>query len=449
MRSLLRIVGLFLPLLLTVAVAVGVVFTILRSPVVLITLAIGTGVLCLLVVAAAIFVGARGNHAERARRERVRDAVASVVRAPADPAARRALALVIDDMDEVRMTTELVFPDDRATIRRVLVEIGAADRLRRAAMRGRWERVMAARNLAWLGPTDAVAWLDGLARSADHDVAHAGAMGLAATYGPLAYRALVRLLARGPLPASRVAALLESSPYEDAVRILTEELDGAPPAQRFWTAFLAGRTGDERAPELLRRLAGDADPNVRANAAEAIGAIAGDRGHELLLELARDSVWYVRAHAARALGGHGIDGAGRLAELLADETWWVRESAAAALRSIGSDSIPMLRDTLSSSDRFARNKAAEVLVELGYIERQLDAFTNGSGESGEARQNLLMLGRAEAITSLSDRILAASVAPRSDLEAILIEIDDPRLQSTLEALRQRRVSNPVHREAGA
>jgi HEAT repeat protein len=436
MKTLSRTLGLFAPLLVTVAIAVGVVLAILHASVVLVALAVATAVLCVAGVVGAVVLQTRPPAEGRSPGSlAVRKAVAGVVRSPDDRASRRALRDRLDDVDGIRAVADQMLPRHRDTVRRVMRELGAGDRLRRAANQGgRWERVAAARNLSWLSPPGVLAQLIKLARDEDADVALAGASALATIPSAEAYRSLVRLLSDGPLPPSRTASILEESAYLDPMAVLLEEVPHGSPALRFWGAYLAGRTADPRAHTLLTRLIEDKDPNVRANAAEALGALPVEGSATMLLERSRDDVWYVRAHAARGLGDMDHGGVDRLAELLADPSWWVRENAARSLARIGPAAIPALRQTLASPDRFARNKAAEVLVSLGFVEREMRTYLEGNGMRGHARESLVLLGRAEALASLSARFLGAEEGRREALARVLMEIDDPRLQPTLRAL---------------
>lgn len=436
MKAFLRALGLFAPLLVVAALAVAVVLAIFYAPVVLSALAIATGLFCVAALIAAVVVWRRppaGQGPESTAP--VRNAVSAVVTRPNDGRARRQLRKQLGSFDEIRAVGDRLLPRDRETLRRVLRELDAAERLQESADSGdRWERVMAARNLAWLSPTYVVPRLDALARDREPEVALAGARALAAIPDVSAYRALVRLLDTGPLPASRTASVLETSVYSDPVGVLEDEVPGGPPPVRFWGAYLAGGSEDPRAFDLLAALASDPDPNVRANAAEGLGPLPVQEKVDLLLRLSRDELWYVRAHAASALRHVGEAGVGRLTELLGDESWWVRENAANALAAIGEPAIPALRNALASEDRFARNKAGEVLVRLGFVEREIEAYLEGNGKRSEARESLVLLGRAEVLSSLAARFLSVESEQRVELARVLTEIDDSRLRPVLEAL---------------
>lgn len=431
MRSITRSLGLFAPLLIVVGVAVGVVLSILHAPVVLVMLAIATAVCCVAGVVAAVVVGVREPRAAGAGAEAgVRRAVAWVVREPESAEARRELASRLGQFDDIRRVADQLLERHRDVVRRALREVGAAAVLESASSGSRWERVAAARNIAWLAPSDATVRLDLLARDPDVDVALAGASALATVPAADAYRALVRLLADGPLPASRTASIIEESVYPEPVTVLLQEVPGGPTPVRYWGAYLAGRALDPRAFELLATLAWDDDANVRANAAEAMGGVRASDGVKLLERLSHDDVWYVRAHAARALADGGAHGAARLTALLADENWWVRESAANALTAIGPAAIPALREVLRSSDRFARNKAGEVLVGLGFVEREMATLFANNGQREHARESLVLLGRAEVLASLTTRFLLVAEERRDELAAVLADIGDPRLAPT-------------------
>lgn len=436
MRAILRTLGLFAPLIVVVALAVVVVLAIFHAPVALLILAALTGVFCLAALVVALVVGTRRRARGLTRTgASVRGAVADVVRDPGDPARRRELARHLDSFDEIRAVGDVIVPRHREILRRVLHELGAAERLEeRARAGGRWERVMVARSLGWLASPDAAMRLDALARDEDVDVALAGTSGLAAVPGAAAYRSLVRLLADGPLPPSRTATVMEDSVYADPLTVLAEEVPEGPVPMRFWGAYLAGRTGDPRAFDLLARLASDDDADVRANAAEGLSALPVPEKAGLLLGLSRDEQWFVRAHAARGLDAAGEPGVERLTELLADRSWWVRENAALTLAAVGEPAVPALREKLESADRFARNKAAEVLVRLGFLEREIETYLEGNGTRWQARENLVLMGRAEVISSLSTRFLAVPGDRQLELVRVVVEIDDTRLRPTLNAM---------------
>jgi HEAT repeat protein len=473
-----RTIGLFAPLLGVAAVAAGVVLTVLHAPVVVVGLAAAIVALGVILVAAAAAppsgatapAADHGMHAPGRQPSElaVRRAVSRLARQPGDVRARQEVARHLGSFDRIRAEADRLDQASADEVRRVLLVLGAAERLQRDADEGgRWERVAAARHLAWLAPADVVWRLNAIARDSDVEVALAGAAGLATLHESAAYRALVRLLGDGALPASRTATILEESVWTDPVGVLAQEVPGGSTPVRFWAAYLAGRSHDDRAADLVVRLAFDADPDVRANAAEALGAFRRPDALDTALRLSGDDVWYVRAHAARALGRllapappetraipeqpasddptldptlRATDTAGdrngvrRLAALLADRSWWVREAAGLALAGLGDPAIPELRRVLASSDRFARNKAAEVLVGLGFVEREMRRYLAGRGQRRQARQSLVLLGRAEVLASLSARFLAADDEQRKDLALVLNEIDDLRLRPTLRAL---------------
>jgi HEAT repeat protein len=467
-----RTIGLYAPPAGIAAVAAGVVLAALAAPRVLVGLAVLTLALCVAAAALAVALAVRtGAHAHRRRpvslRGRTRDpeirrALGRVGSDPEDVGARRDLARHLGDIDGLRREADRLHPRNRETVLRVLREVGAVERVQRAADgEGRWERVAAARNLAWLAPPDVVWRLDELARDPDADVALAGSTGLAGVAESAAYRALVRLLGDGPLPASRVAVLLEESAWTDPVPVLAQEVPGASATVRFWAAYLAGRSGDPAAIPLLTRLAADADADVRASAAEALGRFPAVVCLGLLLQLSSDEVWYVRAHAATSLGSvaspagdagahlgalptrihrtrtqraAALEVVPRLVVLLSDRSWWVREDAARALGRIGEPAIPALRRALASDDRFARNKAAEVLVGLGFVEREMAAYLAGRRTRARARNSLILLARAEVLSSITARLMAAGEDQRRELGQALRELDDARLSPTLRML---------------
>jgi len=101
-----------------------------------------------------------------------------------------------------------------------------------------------------------------------------------------------------PLPAARLAALLEHARCQAAVTILTERHQAADEQLRFWVAYLLGCSQSERAVPALTALSRDPSPEVRASAAAAIARLPGWAPPSLAAD--RSSV--IRSRAARAVG---------------------------------------------------------------------------------------------------------------------------------------------------
>ncbi|HEX7241509.1 MAG TPA: HEAT repeat domain-containing protein [Longimicrobiaceae bacterium] len=125
---------------------------------------------------------------------------------------------------------------------------------------------------------------------------------------------------------------------------------------------VAAGLADVRFFPVAVRLCGDADPAVRACAAELVGAIGGGEGTELLAALLDDPDAGVRAAATRALGAlRHWPAASGLALRLRDSAWIVRREAGLALRAVGSPGLLFLRRALDDPDPFAADMARQVL----------------------------------------------------------------------------------------
>lgn len=113
--------------------------------------------------------------------------------------------------------------------------------------------------------------------------------------------------------------------------------DDPEPAVRAEVARALGQVADARGIESLRRLAGDADPMVRAAAVTAIpGVCPRGRCDEALLMAARDTDDEVRKAAASALARSAFEASGpALLRLATDSVVEVRTAALAALAARG------------------------------------------------------------------------------------------------------------------
>ncbi len=266
----------------TAAVAVLALLALLVvAPVLVLALATVALVLCAVTIVARVARVARVGRVARLLRGRgsgdvamdavVRRVVYRVARRPSDARARRELAGHLAELERVLTMTDRLRPSGRATVRRVLGELGATTRLQARARSGRVrQRVTAIRQLAWLAPPDVVWRLDELTRDRDPDVALAAATALGGIPESAAYRALVRLLADDTVPPARTASILLGSAWDDPMRVLIQELPAGPPAVRYWGTILVGHSRDPRGIGLLEALLRDPDPDVRRSAASAL-----------------------------------------------------------------------------------------------------------------------------------------------------------------------------------
>ena len=380
---------------------------------------------CLLLALAAM-----SEHWRQHLRQRRVQRVARTLLALADPSSlisaesrSRATRGLMKRLDLLR--DALALPDlADSGVRSALTAAGLADAiaLGLAPTNSTWHRVTAAGILATLGAPESIDPLTRMVEDQGPDVGYAAAQALSTYSQPAAYEALLGALTLETVPPARVAALLETFRCPDARPMIEQRADAAEAEIRYWAAYLLGRLGDPRSAPVVERLTRDVSEDVRANAAEALVSFPDEA---TLRRLLADESWVVRSHAAKTAREAGLPSlAPLLAGLLTDRSWWVRQNAALALSELGEPAMPVLEAQLRSDDRFARNKSAEVLVGLGYAARQLHCLQETGGEDQDARQRLIDLGRAEALSSI---VIAArsTIDPefRSSLIDVLREID--------------------------
>lgn len=289
-----------------------------------------------------------------------------------------------------------------------LVAAGLTDHveLELGESRSKWQRVAAAGVLGFLRSPRSVDLLRDTLEDGDSDVAYAAAQALGQYAEPAAYEALLDALSAETIPPVRIAGLLETFQCPDAREQIERRALVDKPKVRYWAAYLLGRLGDPRSEPVIERLTHDASEDVRANAAEALASFPDEAAVRRLLA---DESWVVRSHAAKTAGAaHLVSLAPCLSGLLDDRSWWVRENAALALESFGKAAIPVLVPQLHSGDRFARNKAAEVLVQIGYAAQQIELLRDPNRSDEPARQILVDLGRAEALSTIANALTTAS-----------------------------------------
>lgn len=118
----------------------------------------------------------------------------------------------------------------------------------------------------------------------------------------------------------------------------------------------------------LTRLRLDANPDVRARAADMIGWLKDDLALPVLSELSEDREWFVRLHAVRALAHQSPPTIEIFARRLTDLHWRVREAAAQALGAEGRAGFDrLLQHFLSTDDRYSQEQAAEQFERAGLI----------------------------------------------------------------------------------
>jgi HEAT repeat protein len=338
---------------------------------------------------------------------------------------------LIERLDVTRDALTEILQEDRA-VRNRLLELGLASRVERELVGGdKWHRVAAVGVLGLLGAESSLEVLQKALDDRDLDVAYASAQALATYSSPSAYAALLFALTRHRLPPARIVGLLESSPCPAARQLIERRASSENPRVRYWVAYLLGRLGDPRSARVVEELSRDPDVDVRANAAE---ALAWFPNLTPLRRLIGDESWVVRSHAAKAAGSSGqTELVWELADLLEDQSWWVRQNAMLALASLGDAAVPALLRQLDSEDRFARNKAAEALIRDGYAARQAEILKTGGEGAAEAHRVLVGLGRAEALSTVTNAIRSTR-EPEAQRRLVLVlqDIGSDQAKSALE-----------------
>jgi HEAT repeat protein len=379
-----------------------------------------TAVGTILVVTVTALLGAgqeRLKNRHRLTSERIRE-LAGDVHALEPVQRAKAKKQLIQHLDITRDALAEIIEVD-PDVRLQLVSGGVASRVERelSARGDKWHRVGAAGVLGLLRADTSVAVLKRALDDSDPDVAYAAAQALASYTSPEAYATLLCALTKQRLPAARIASLLEAFRCPNARELIERRADAADPRVRYWVAYLLGSLADPRSAAVIEELAHDPEEDVRANAAESLASFPNEA---LLLRLLGDKSWVVRSHAAKAAGATGLTGlAPRLAELLEDRSWWVRQNATLSLAALGEAAVPALLGQLHSSDRFARNKSAEALIRSGYAAKQIECLASGLEGAEEAREFLVDLGRAEALSTIEH---AAQTVRDPDGQRRLLEV---------------------------
>ena len=166
---------------------------------------------------------------------------------------------------------------------------------------------------------------------------------------------------------AQAAATLGDLRAPGAAPALLRALADAQPTVRQHAARALGELGAAQAVEPLARLAGDADADVRVTALTALGEIADPRAAPAVSRALADADAAVRAAAAHALGEmrHAPD-AGAIAAVLRDSDPCVRQAAARALGEIGERAhVPALIDAARDEEAEVRRDAVHALGEIG------------------------------------------------------------------------------------
>jgi len=263
--------------------------------------------------------------------------------------------------------------------------------------RAGWKGIQAVRILARADHPQALPALQRMLSSGDEDVRAAAVTVLGDMDDEQATALLIEALRTGACPPRWSSALLDRRTISKA--LLLPLLDEGTPDVRAAATRLLARVdpSDAEGGEILLRLCGDPEADVRAAACEALGERGSPGSTERIVPMLRDHVWFVRVRAARALGRlHHVSSAGKIAELLESPFWWVRQAAKDALVDLGPAVKDQLVPWLDHRDAFARNSSAEILQNLGVVDDLVAEVRDSSNPA-----------RAAAATALLRKILAA------------------------------------------
>jgi cellulose synthase operon protein C len=175
--------------------------------------------------------------------------------------------------------------------------------------------------------------------------------------------------------------------------------------------------GHPESQEALRRLVGDPDPGVRANAAWSLGAVAGKDALPLLGSLLKDLDAAVAGNAAAALGrvagrvGQAASASPPLCGALTDARPYVRANALAGLSAAGARCDgPIARELLARDPAEAVRLAAADHLARGGDDADRRALARCAGEDRNATV-ALRCGRPAAEAPASGEDVAVYVVP--------------------------------------
>jgi HEAT repeat protein len=195
-----------------------------------------------------------------------------------------------------------------------------------------------------------------------------------------AHRSLIAGAALSFLLSIPLSAVVADTTSSDVVRNSLSNLRGSSVRQRFYAAeslYNAADDASAAAPDLVKMLPMEADPEVRAMIAQAIGATSAHFDGAvpaLVTALQHDRAPDVRTRAARALGRLGLRGAEAVPALLATlkdrSNAPLREQAAHALGAKGfadyaNEIAPALTAALSDDGSGVAAAASDSLRALG------------------------------------------------------------------------------------
>lgn len=225
--------------------------------------------------------------------------------------------------------------------------------------------------------------LSALLEWAEEDLRAVAVKALGRTQSPEAVAPLVALLDEPALAGAAVRALgVLSGGCRDAVLKALEEVMGRRPSPAAVAAF--AHTGGTSALPVLRKLARDADPLLRAAALDAAMNVDPSVGLELARGALTDEAAPVRAAGARAVGRVGDASAGALLKrALQDEDISVQLAAVDALGECGAgERVPELEALVSHPDGALAGRAVRALARIGTLRPEVlrEATRHGDAE---------------------------------------------------------------------
>lgn len=356
--------ALFAPLAVLLLLAAAVTLVVWLEPRSLYTLALSVAVVCLALFGWAVVARTRTPRNDPPTVAELHDAIR---RAAADDDAEDVGAL-LRRLGSWPYLLERLPADDRVLLGGIVRRHRLTADLRRRMAPGQppHRRAGAMHLLAWLDLPGAELDLVGELDADDPIVAENAASALVRLGSASALDAVLRRIGQGPVPDSRLAALLEHAPPATLLPALRRAAAEPHARRHFWIAHLAGHAADPDALDLLLALSHDPVLDVRANAAESLGRLGVEDARPRLHEMLRDPSWVVRSHAASALGDIGpAPSVEALAALLGGDEWWVRENVVRALEVAGPAAAGPIRDRLASLSGEEREAALDVLRLVG------------------------------------------------------------------------------------
>ncbi|MBI5137267.1 MAG: HEAT repeat domain-containing protein [Nitrospirae bacterium] len=423
----------------------------------IVTWAIGTLAVALVLFVATL-TGRRlaGDFRRRARRrvERVyRGLVAHVAAGTARPE-RPDLKLRTDGvgweaLDElVRAAIQAAEPDAAARLTRFAAASGLAERCRHQLRHGGgWERARAAARLADYRCAEALDDLLHATEDPDPAVRTAAVRALGRLGDDAAIQVLADVLARVHGGADRLSVRVISG---NLARFGPEAGERVVPllSHPVWRVrgaalFVLGEVVAAHHTGAMIACLADAEPDVRAKAAQALGKLAARGALFPLLGRLEDPSWLVRMHTARALGRLADPAAiAALARCLTDGHWRVRQEAAHSLAASGGAALAALTETvLASPDRFAREQVVEELQRTPLLRDTIDRLQRLALEDVPTAPEAALLTAVAKGGAVSVMLAALAGHGSAHVRRVLVRVVAPLPNPRIDAALARAAAN--------